>query len=875
MTLRNGLFLCCLFFSIAAYSQRNGNPNDSFVSLIESYSQTSGIQFAYNPDQFSKIEVDDTAEIKSEEQLLKVLSSSNIEYRKIDNSRWLLKVARAIEMAPIEGKTFTGKVMEGPDEPLVSALIFTEGAEFASLTDDNGDFVLNIPNANDYKICCQYLGYEVQCIDSRNLKENSISFDLKPKFVKIDGVKIRSKRVKFRIEPIQDGEEMVISGSDVSNAVLGKDVLRTAQLLSGVDATNDMSSALRVRSASGLQSLITLDNIPIYHPESAFGIFSVLNPLVVSKSTLYKNVLPLEFGEFTGGYLACTGTDKVEDKFRMNLDLSNLTSNLSLKIPIGERSQITGAFRITNGNVSNTQFYAKLQSRRENGPQLNQAFNRPLLLDTELENTFRDLYLNFIHKGKNNWEFKATFFANNDLSGSSFNRKDTIILENNVMRFVEESMDQTRLKRNTGISLSYEKTYRSDNKLSVLFYSSRFFMSDQLDANITFRQGSAQKVNTYESDIKNFFLDSDLKIQYASDPKRRFNWKIGVDGRRLNTGFNFTTNQDTIFKQYLEVPTIVPYLGLGLNFNDVFRINFGNRSSVYNGLNRIIFSSPRISSSLKIHEGFYLKSSISHNEQFFRPADIERQLGQSVTVSVVPTGQIPLLKSNQATIGYSFTNGKFRLNSDFYLRYTNGIAQQVLNIPGLSDNDEQVFDNNDYEYIKGDNRVVGIDMSAFYEIEKFNGLVSYTLSRSQDRFNTLFDNRFLPTQNNRLHQVNLFGNYKYEKWSFSGTYIYGSGVYTLNRTEIVNLDRPNINPTDLFKQLPAYKRLDLGVSREFNLKRYGNLYMDLNIFNFTNNKNINSEIYIYQTDVNDRRGLGAAEVLLLNRTINLGVRYVL
>jgi hypothetical protein len=216
-----------------------------------------------------------------------------------------------------------------------------------------------------------------------------------------------------------------------------------------------------------------------------------------------------------------------------------------------------------------------------------------------------------------------------------------------------------------------------------------------------------------------------------------------------------------------------------------------------------------------------------------------------------------------------------KINGDIYYRKNIGIIEQVLSIPGLNNNEENIFGNNQYQLLNGNNKVLGVDISAFLEYDALAFIASYTYSKSEDQFAKLFNNRFIPAQNNRLHQVNGFGSYTYKNWSVSSTYVYGSGVYTLNRAAITeNINRRNINPENLFKQLPHYRRLDLNTSFRIPTKK-GKLNLDLGIYNVFNNNNVNSELDIYALEDADGKAVGSTEINLLSRIWSLGIRFSL
>ena len=70
------------------------------------------------------------------------------------------------------------------------------------------------------------------------------------------------------------------------------DLLRSLQLLPGVQAVADISSGLYVRGGGPDQTAILLDDIPLYNPSHLFGLFSTFNPDAIKKVDLYKGAYP-------------------------------------------------------------------------------------------------------------------------------------------------------------------------------------------------------------------------------------------------------------------------------------------------------------------------------------------------------------------------------------------------------------------------------------------------------------------------------------------------------------------------------------------------------------------------------------------------------
>ena len=73
------------------------------------------------------------------------------------------------------------------------------------------------------------------------------------------------------------------------------DVLKTMQLLPGVQSGYDGFSGIFVRGGGEDENLTLLDGVPVYNPTHMFGIFSVFTPEAVKKATIYKGAFPARY----------------------------------------------------------------------------------------------------------------------------------------------------------------------------------------------------------------------------------------------------------------------------------------------------------------------------------------------------------------------------------------------------------------------------------------------------------------------------------------------------------------------------------------------------------------------------------------------------
>src|SRR6202000_2354877 len=75
-----------------------------------------------------------------------------------------------------------------------------------------------------------------------------------------------------------------------------KDVLKTIQLLPGIQFAGDGNSSFYVRGGGADQNLILLDEATVYNPSHLLGFFSTFNSDAIKDVTVYKGAMPAEYG---------------------------------------------------------------------------------------------------------------------------------------------------------------------------------------------------------------------------------------------------------------------------------------------------------------------------------------------------------------------------------------------------------------------------------------------------------------------------------------------------------------------------------------------------------------------------------------------------
>lgn len=106
-------------------------------------------------------------------------------------------------------------------------------------------------------------------------------------------------------------------------------VLKSLQLLPGIQAANEGVSNLYVRGGNYDQNLILLDEAPVYNPTHALGFFSTFNSDAIKNVEVYKGAFPARYGGRLSSVVNITMKEGNYNKMQVNLGVGLLASRLT------------------------------------------------------------------------------------------------------------------------------------------------------------------------------------------------------------------------------------------------------------------------------------------------------------------------------------------------------------------------------------------------------------------------------------------------------------------------------------------------------------------------------------------------------------------
>ncbi len=194
--------------------------------------------------------------------------------------------------------TIKGKVYSlETGEKILGANLVIEGQNLGTSTDVEGVYTFSLyPGA--YTLLVSYVGYASKTKTISILGSGTLNFGLKRSVTELDEFVVQSEGEDENISSKIAGKSVLdLESIKTLPPLAGEvDVLKSLTLLPGVATQGEASSGFSVRGGGTDQNLILLGGATLYNPSHLFGFFSGFNANVVRSVSLYKGVVPAQYG---------------------------------------------------------------------------------------------------------------------------------------------------------------------------------------------------------------------------------------------------------------------------------------------------------------------------------------------------------------------------------------------------------------------------------------------------------------------------------------------------------------------------------------------------------------------------------------------------
>ncbi len=261
---------------------------------------------------------------------------------------------RAVEAAKAPSVTVSGYVRDaGTGEELIGANVFVKKLSSGSITNQYGYYSLTLAPGM-YSLTYSYIGYTAmeKMIDLN--ADTILNIYLAENAEQLEEVEVSTRRKNHNITSLETGTiELPIQSIRKIPAFMGEvDVIKSIQMLPGVQAASEGTSSFSVRGGSTDQNLILLDEATVYNASHFLGFFSVFNNDAIKDVTLYKGDIPASSGGRLSSLLDVRMKEGSTKKFGGTGGLGLISSRLTLEGPIVKDK--------TSFLVAGRRFYADL-----------------------------------------------------------------------------------------------------------------------------------------------------------------------------------------------------------------------------------------------------------------------------------------------------------------------------------------------------------------------------------------------------------------------------------------------------------------------------------------------------------------------------------
>ena len=562
---------------------------------------------------------------------------------------------------------------------------------------------------------------------------------------RLEEVIVTSNSARQRIQNVQTGaEQLQLKDLTASPQLFGEnDIMRSIQLLPGIKAESDASSSFQVRGGTAAQNLVLYDNAPVYNVGHLAGLFSTFNDDALGSATLYKGLLPAQYGGASSAVLDLTGRTGSKSELHGGATIGLLSAKGTIEGPIVKDK---ASFLVT--------------ARR----------------------TYMDVFLKLSDDFKNNnlyfYDVNAkldwTLGKRDQLFLSFFTGYDRTALEdmidirwNNLSsslkwlhHFGEESHSQTTL---------LYSGYKTDNGIDFLG------LNIWLDGHI--RQESLRQ--DFHFSLGNYLIDAGFQstLLNVKSAEWQFVTRHDIEQRRA-------------WDNAVWVNTVIPFskwmtASAGLRVNAFSPLGGslyydiepnGEIGWFYNyGKNEIV----------KTHITWQPRASIS-----IRPTDqTSIKLGYARTVQNIhalrnQNTSTPFdrytMSSNivEPEVADQMSIGFFAMTpSQSYDFSLEAYYRKVKNV--LDYRDGKSFSSEieiERLVLPGEGKGYGFELAARKNNGRLTGWLAYTLSWSKTRINGINGNRWYNANNDRRHDINIVAMYQLSRrWSLNAAWIFNTG----------------------------------------------------------------------------------------------------
>lgn len=742
--------------------------------------------------------------------------------------------------AQTQSYTISGFVKEASSgESLLGANVFIKENKKGTVTNHYGFYSITLP-AGNYTLVITFIGFQEQQVPLQLDKDIRQNVDLKSAAIETGEVTVTAEKSEKNVQSTDMGKDQLdVAKIKTLPAFMGEvDIIKSIQLLPGVQSAGEGNTGYYVRGGGPDQNLILLDEAPVYNASHLFGFFSVFNADAVQNATLLKGAMPANYGGRLASVLDVQMKEGNNKEYEVEGGIGFVASRLTIEGPI---KKDTASFIVSARRTFVDLFLGEPFVNSESEIAGNNYYFYDLNTKINYKLSDKDRLFLSGYFGRDIFEYKspdsdfqlripwgnATVTArwNHLFSGKLFTNTSFIFTDYNFL--FEGGQETFEFKLFSGITdynLKSDFTWLPNVRNTVRF-----------GANYIYHVFVPSNVSAKSGDVV-FDVGKILK-EYANDVAVYVNDEFDVNDKlRLNGGLRYTLFQQIgPFDRYIKDPVT------GIN-TDTLTYARGENVKTYANLE------PRFSLRYLTGLNSSIKASFTQNYQYIHLVSTS-SLSLPTDVWVPSSSLVKPQFGTQYSLGYfqNLLNNEYETSVEVYYKdLQNQIEYKEGALP-----ENTINDNVDNNFTFGKGWSYGAEFFLKKRQGNFNGWIGYTIALTERQFDDLNEGKVFYAKYDRRHDVSVVLSYKLNnRWTFGATWIYATGntmTLPVSRFLINGQIAAEYSERNGYRMEP-YHRLDISATLYVKKKKKFESSWNFSIFNLYNHLN---PFFIYFDDTSD------------------------
>lgn len=855
------LLLMCVVFLAACPSAQAQNKetrlnlnirNATLESFVKTLENATGFSFVYGEE----VKLTRRVTLEAKQQTISEILQRAFENEPVRfeiSGRHILLHRKAPSQKPVNRKfTISGYVTDGASaETLIGANVLESRHSTGTATNPFGFYTLTLPEG-EAEVLFSYLGYESQRHKLSLDKDTLLNVSLTGNTQLAEVVVLSDKREAGIESTAMGSHEIPMTQIRHTPTILGEaDLLKTIQLMPGVQAGMEGFAGMYVRGGSPDQNLVMLDGIPVYNADHLLGVFSIFTPEAVKNTTLFKSSFPARYGGRLSSIVDIRTNDGDMHRYHGALSIGMLTDKLHFEGPLWKgrtsfslSARVVPTVFIPKGIGTGSDNWSSSNYQYHDRDWMNYYFYD---LNAKLNHKFNDrsrLFLSF-YKGLNRYNYRydyRTLYDNEEIRETRETTNNRLSWGNTIAYARWNHVFNSRLFSN--ITLSYNR------------YSMHLKSNMENKENV---RNETKELYQYAIRSTSGICDWSVRTDFDYTPMPQHHIKFGaeyihhtfhpgISTSKIEEISNEALLEDTLYNTSSSRAMCGQELSLyaedNFNVTDRLSLNAGLRAALFHTQGKSYYSlQPRLSARYDLGKGFSTKASYTCMAQYVHlltstPLSMPTDLWVPITKDIRP------MYANQYSAGgyYSGIPG-WEFSIEGYYKQMRHILeyQDGVSFFGTSTHWEEKVE-------AGEGRSFGLELMAQKTMGKTTGWLAYTLSRTDHRFKNgnINQGRWFPYKYDRRHNLSLCVNHKFsDRIDVGASWIFNSGgcITVPEKATIIITPNGRLEETGYISsrnnyRLPSSHRLNIGVN--FNKKtKHGMRTWNISVYNAYNAMNPN------------------------------------